>query len=171
MMYRKALIIAEHETEASQQHGKRKAGKSSSNATPPGPAGTRHSQVGEPQNDRTRLPDMILAEQKPGEQKQLARVSFTMKKWESIKYDVVVRGSHCKFSQNPELRQRLLETGDRDLFEASPSDKVWGIGFAAEYAELHRHDWGSNLLGKALMSVRAQLQAELLEEEMDLDGI
>lgn len=52
------------------------------------------------------------------------------------------------------LRQRLLQMGDRELVEASPMDKIWGIGFTEYDAEDNRQWWGLNLLGKALMEAR-----------------
>lgn len=58
------------------------------------------------------------------------------------------------------LRALLLATGERELVEASPMDKIWGVGFGAERAESERERWGLNLLGKALMSVREKLRAE-----------
>ncbi|GAB1744695.1 hypothetical protein NU219Hw_g2234t1 [Hortaea werneckii] len=97
-------------------------------------------------------------------QKSLARsVKFShaqFKEWERIKFDVVLEGSWLKFSQNEELKAKLIATGARELVESSPTDRTWGIGFAAEFAESCREEWGSNLLGKALMSVRESLKAE-----------
>jgi len=46
------------------------------------------------------------------------------------------------------------------LWQASPRDSIWGIGFAAENAEEMRAEWGENLLGKALMRVRERLREE-----------
>ena len=54
----------------------------------------------------------------------------------------------------------LLETGDRLLVEASPNDRIWGVGYSAANAEANRGNWGGNLLGKALMRVRDRLRAE-----------
>ncbi|KAI7219539.1 hypothetical protein KC333_g2916 [Hortaea werneckii] len=120
--------------------------------------------------ERETLPNQILSESKPGRQKSLARsVEFShaqFKEWERIKFDVVLEGSFLKFSQNQELKAKLIATGVRELVEASPTDRTWGIGFAAEFAESCRDEWGSNLLGKALMSVRESLKAEA-EAEVD----
>jgi len=58
------------------------------------------------------------------------------------------------------LRALLLSTGDRELVEASPFDRIWGIGFTADKAEEQRDNWGENLLGKALMAVRGRLRKE-----------
>ncbi|KAL8737524.1 MAG: hypothetical protein Q9181_001602 [Wetmoreana brouardii] len=104
----------------------------------------------------------ILATSKPGKQKELGRGLKTLdaKQWRNVRFDVVVEGNTCKFSQNEGLKEKLLATGDRELAEASPSDRVWGIGFEAKYAEEQRASWGQNLLGKALMTVRARLKSE-----------
>lgn len=70
-------------------------------------------------------------------------------------------GNVLKFQQNPELKQKLLDTGDKVFVEASPKDKIWGIGLgekrARETAE-HRTRWGLNLLGKVLGQVRVILR-------------
>jgi len=58
------------------------------------------------------------------------------------------------------LRSLLLSTGDRELVEASPFDRIWGVGFTAENAKGQRENWGENLLGKALMAVRESFRRE-----------
>lgn len=52
----------------------------------------------------------------------------------------------------------LLATGERELAEASPMDRIWGVGFVEKDAGANRHSWGENLLGKALMTVRERLR-------------
>lgn len=52
----------------------------------------------------------------------------------------------------------MLATGDRELVEASPDDRIWGIGFEAVKADANRDQWGENLLGLALMNVRKRLR-------------
>lgn len=59
-----------------------------------------------------------------------------------------------------DLREALLKTGDRELVEASPFDKIWGIGFAPDKVPVNRKRWGLNLLGKALMDARSKLKKE-----------
>lgn len=107
----------------------------------------------------------MIATREPGRQKALGRSLKTLdaKDWHNKKFDIVVEGNMCKFSTNESLGVRLLATGDRELVEASPSDRVWGIGFYAEYAEEQRASWGQNLLGQALMTVRARLRADTRE--------
>lgn len=169
MMYRKALVLAtlDHESEpdpaATPHTGKRK-GKQPKKAP-----SSQRAKITLDQEDRAHLPAMIIAESKPRKQKGLARsIKFTpyqLTTWETAKFDIVCQGTYCKFTQNLDLKRKLLETGERELLEASPMDRVWGIGFIAEVAEMHRKDWGSNLLGKALMSVRERLNREEEEEE------
>lgn len=79
------------------------------------------------------------------------------------KFDIVVQGNIYKFTiaEDAEtLREWLLKTGDRKLVEASPFDRVWGVGFTEKNAGANRHRWGQNLLGKALMVVRTRLEEE-----------
>jgi hypothetical protein len=44
-----------------------------------------------------------------------------------------------------------------ELVEADPHDKKWGIGFLADVAEFKQNEWGRNLLGIVLMTVREKL--------------
>lgn len=65
------------------------------------------------------------------------------------------------------MRKWLLATGDRELVEAIPMDRIWGVGFAAKDAGANKHRWGQNLLGKALMVVRTRLREEKDKEEKE----
>ncbi|MEV6426472.1 NADAR family protein [Nocardia sp. NPDC051463] len=74
----------------------------------------------------------------------------------------------AKFGQHEELKRYLLGTGNRVLVEASPVDRIWGIGLAADdpRAENPTQWRGLNLLGFALMAARDELrsvQPELTE--------
>jgi len=68
--------------------------------------------------------------------------------WEDIKENVMLEALREKF-QDPELHERLLETGRRQLIENSPYDKYWGCG---------RDGSGKNRLGRLLMKVREELR-------------
>ncbi|WP_244666703.1 NADAR family protein [Myceligenerans indicum] len=85
--------------------------------------------------------------------------------WERERFDVVVRGSLHKFLSTPELRTYLVNTGERVLVEASPRDRIWGIGMGArnENAETPSAWRGLNLLGFALMEARARLRGATTE--------
>ncbi|KAH0564859.1 hypothetical protein GP486_001753 [Trichoglossum hirsutum] len=99
------------------------------------------------------------------EQRALGRKvhDFDQDIWAANRSRIVRDGNILKFSENAKLRQTLLETGDRELVEASPSDRIWGIGYGAKNAPSKRENWGLNLLGKALMEVRKHIREE--EEE------
>ncbi|MFJ6673589.1 NADAR family protein [Actinosynnema sp. NPDC091369] len=105
----------------------------------------------------------VLAARTPGEAKALGRQvrGFTEDVWVAERLDVVVRGNLAKFGAHHDLREFLLGTGDRVLVEASPLDRVWGIGLAAddERAADPARWQGLNLLGEALMEVRARLRS------------
>ena len=99
----------------------------------------------------------------PGAAKQLGRQvrGFREQHWAEHRFDLVVTGNVAKFGQHPDLREFLLGTGSRVLVEASPQDRIWGIGLAAgdERATSPHHWPGLNLLGFALMEVRHQLRS------------
>jgi ribA/ribD-fused uncharacterized protein len=105
--------------------------------------------------------NQILRATHPGAAKALGRSvsNFDNEHWEAARWDIVVAGNLAKFTQNPELGQFLVGTGERLLVEASPVDQIWGIGLAADDpAAADPHTWrGLNLLGFALMAVREQL--------------
>ena len=78
----------------------------------------------------------------------------------------MVKGNLYKFSQNENLKQFLLSTKNKILAEASPYDKIWGIGMNANDKDILNQDkWkGENLLGKALMKVRDIIKKEFFPE-------
>ena len=80
--------------------------------------------------------------------------------WVRERFEIVVRGNVHKFGAHPDMRDYLLRTGSRVLVEASPRDRVWGIGMGAgnENAEQPAAWRGLNLLGFALMEARERLE-------------
>jgi ribA/ribD-fused uncharacterized protein len=105
----------------------------------------------------------IITAPHPDVAKRLGRTigGFEDDVWNAARFDIVVRGNEVKFSQHLELRTFLLTTGTRVLVEASPVDAIWGIGLAQDDARaVNPAAWrGLNLLGFALMEVRARLQS------------
>ncbi|MFK4103503.1 NADAR family protein [Streptomyces sp. NPDC019531] len=104
----------------------------------------------------------ILAAGSPAQAKKMGRLvrAFDEQRWRRERFGIVAEGSFHKFAAHPDLRQFLLNTGDRVLVEASPVDRVWGIGLAADdEAASDPARWrGPNLLGFALMETRARLR-------------
>jgi ribA/ribD-fused uncharacterized protein len=86
---------------------------------------------------------------------------FDEQVWREHRVELVVRGNVAKFGQHPQLRAFLLATAGRILVEASPLDRIWGIGLGAddERAADPARWRGLNLLGFALMEARARLAA------------
>lgn len=119
----------------------------------------------------------VLAAGHPSVAKKAGRLvrGFDEDIWERERFRIVVEGSVHKFAADAELRAFLLGTGERSgtgvpptagrgrvLVEASPVDRVWGIGLAADdEAAGDPERWrGPNLLGFALMEARDRLREE-----------
>ena len=99
----------------------------------------------------------------PDEAKALGRAvqNYDDAVWSSVRYDKMVEVLKAKFEE-PFMCDILLHTGDRIIVEASPYDRIWGVGLAVEDPRIvNEKNWrGQNLLGKALMEVRDQLKGE-----------
>ncbi|MFC9852198.1 NADAR family protein [Streptomyces prasinus] len=104
----------------------------------------------------------ILAAGHPADAKKEGRLvrGFDEAVWRRERFRAVVEGSTHKFAAHADLRAFLLNTGDRVLVEASPRDRVWGIGLGAknERASDPAQWRGANLLGFALMRARTRLR-------------
>lgn len=104
------------------------------------------------------IAQQIIAAKSPAEAKALGRQvkQFDEATWNDQRSAIVVSGNLAKFQQHPDLREFLMNTKARVLVEASPVDRIWGIGLAAdsERAENPKQWQGLNLLGFALMEVR-----------------
>lgn len=88
----------------------------------------------------------------PGKAKKLGRKVSLRKDWEDIKEEVILIGLRHKFS-NPELRRKLLATGNEELIEGTTwHDNYWGICNCEACG-----GQGKNRLGKLLMQVREEL--------------
>lgn len=81
----------------------------------------------------------------PNRAKALGRRVKLRPDWETVKYDVMYDICMAKFTQNPDLLTKLLDTGDAELIEGN----TWGV-------DLYR-GIGENHLGKILMRVREEL--------------
>ena len=112
-------------------------------------------------NDSESL-EQIIDSEDPKTAKALGRkvANFDDTAWKANARQFVTDGNVAKFSQNSELGAFLLGTGNTVLVEASPRDCIWGIGLgAANEKAKDPATWrGQNLLGFALMDVRATIE-------------
>lgn len=104
----------------------------------------------------------IIATPSPAQAKALGRKikDFDESIWQQHRVDIVFKGNLVKFSQNSDIRQYLINTQGRVLVEASPVDRIWGMGLSqsSQDASNPKHWQGLNLLGFILMRVRDVLQ-------------
>ena len=105
--------------------------------------------------------EKILGTDDVAEIKALGRMvrNFDEKIWREKRVSIVHKGVLQKFLQNPELAEKLLETGEQMIAECAVKDKIWGIGLSMRDEERFCVDkWkGQNLLGKILMQVRVEI--------------
>lgn len=110
----------------------------------------------------TEILEEIIRARTAAEAKKLGRKvrNFENALWNEKREEIVIKGNYFKFTQNENLKDFLLKTGERILVEASPYDRIWGIGLKADDARAqYPEQWqGLNLLGYALMEVRDRLK-------------
>lgn len=108
-----------------------------------------------------RIRNAILSSEDPYEHKRLGRKvkGFDQEIWERTRIDIVYRGAYLKFTQNPKMLLKLIETKGTLLAEASPTDLVWGVGLSEDDPRiLDQKNWtGKNLLGETLTRLRDYL--------------
>lgn len=111
----------------------------------------------------------ILATEDSAEQKSLGRkvIGFDKAVWDARSFGVVYLGNALKF-EDEGRRGVLLATAGCTLVEASPVDRIWGIGLAAEDELAHRRaTWrGENRLGAVLNALRDDLRAGVADERV-----
>ncbi len=69
--------------------------------------------------------------------------------WDAVKEQIMLEALRAKFTQHPDLGERLRATGDALLVEQRARDAYWGDG---------GNGHGLNRLGALLMRVRGELQ-------------
>lgn len=110
----------------------------------------------------TEIAEKVMMTANPKDQKGLGRQikGFEKDKWDSVCLGIVYNGNLAKFTQNPSLMSALLSTGDRLLVEASPLDKIWGIGMSEKDPDVEDpSNWkGLNLLGWSITLVKQQIK-------------
>ena len=80
--------------------------------------------------------------------------------WVKYRVNYVSVGNYAKFTQNENLKQKLLSTGNTILAESNPYDKIWAIGIYENEKNANTPSkWkGMNLLGKILTELRNNLR-------------
>ena len=105
--------------------------------------------------------ESILKANHPKEMKAFGRAvrNFDKDIWDKECYGIVKRASLAKFLQNPQLAEYLISTKNCILVEASPRDRIWGIGMGQSNPDAENPvKWrGRNLLGFALTEARDEL--------------
>lgn len=89
--------------------------------------------------------------------------NFKQDAWENRRETIVESGNMAKFSQNEELKQKLLSTYPKTLVEARKDSVIWGIGLDIKDPRAwKKQTWqGKNLLGKILTEVRDRLRNDI----------
>lgn len=102
------------------------------------------------------LGNKIISSSNPNVIKSLGRSvkNFNDEIWNLHKQSIMEEALYLKFSQNEELKNILINTSNFILVEASPYDKIWGIGISVEDANNNKKWNGQNLLGICLMNLR-----------------
>lgn len=105
--------------------------------------------------------EKIMRETDPAVQKKLGRQvkNFNEDYWNQFAKQTVYEGNYAKFTQNSEAKEALLATAGTFLVEASPYDKIWGIGMSkSEAKDKDPSEWkGTNWLGEVLTKLREDL--------------
>ena len=108
-----------------------------------------------------RVASLLLSSEDPAGIKRLGREvsGYDDTTWNGARQIVVYEGLLAKLSQNGDLLNRLLATGDDALAECAVKDRIWGIGLSMDDPRrFNKSQWkGQNLLGYALMMARDSL--------------
>jgi len=122
----------------------------------------------------TGIASLIMATDSPKKQKELGRQvhGFIVEIWEQVARDVVFRANMAKFTQDEFLIQTIADTEGTLIVEASPFDKIWGIGLDEATAKVTPiEQWkGRNWLGLVLTEVRESFENLLIPTEQYYDA-
>lgn len=108
--------------------------------------------------------EKIMKTLEPSRQKSLGRTvkNFNVEEWSKVSRKFVYAANYAKFTQHPDLYKILMATGNKEIVEASPYDRIWGIGLGANDPRAQdKSQWqGLNWLGECIMKVREDLIKE-----------
>ena len=89
----------------------------------------------------------------PADAKRKGRIVRLRADWERVKNGIMEEIVRAKFTQNPDLKKKLLATEDILLIEGNTwNDRYWGVDI--------RSGNGQNHLGRILMKVRSELRED-----------
>ena len=104
----------------------------------------------------------IMETSNPKEQKAIGRQVKSFKDDIWVKYcrDIVYDANYAKFTQNEDMLEELLSTGNKELVEASPYDRRWGVGMSEDNPFIQdKANWdGLNWLGEIITKVRENIK-------------
>lgn len=107
--------------------------------------------------------EKIMETTNPAVQKKWGRKvkNFNKNKWEEMAKKIVFKANYAKFTQNEDCKKLLLDSENRTIVEASPYDRIWGIGLSCnDPRALNPKQWrGANWLGKIIMEVRKKIKS------------
>lgn len=105
------------------------------------------------QKDPKRIKEFEMM--RPSQSKKFGRRVRLREDWENVKDNIMYDVCYAKFTQDPELLQKLLDTGNVELVEGNNHrDRCWGMTYDFK---LHRYI-GDNILGLVLMKLRNDLR-------------
>jgi hypothetical protein len=115
-------------------------------------------------HDEMEIHDKIMLSRDPTEQKKLgSSVKTSPDAWDKQAPEIMHLGLLAKFTQNDNLKDFLLDTDNKKLYEASPKDLFWGIGMGLSNTDIFNQEkhQGRNIMDELLMSVREQLKSPI----------
>lgn len=102
----------------------------------------------------TKIAEEILKCKTPKSSKNLGRSvkNFNSEEWYKYKVEAMMIALKSKFYKNLDLMSLLMRNKHKIFVEASPYDRIWGVGLSEDDPEiLNESNWmGENLLGKCL---------------------
>ena len=108
----------------------------------------------------------IMNSDHPRDQKYYGRQvkDFDTEKWDLVYKKYIYEANYAKFTQNKAMLDELISYGDREIVEATPTDKIWGIGLAVDDPKIHdKSNWqGTNWLGEVIMRVKTDIESKIL---------
>ena len=108
----------------------------------------------------------IIRSFNPFETKKLGREvkNWNQQLWDDNIEEIAFQVVFQKFSKIEEFRDFLLKTKNDIIVEASPYDKIWGVGLPIKYVTYDITKWkGKNILGYALMEAREAIRNNTIE--------